>query len=131
MKGMGNSSLATDQALGIGPSTESTVSRSAEPPSAERESGLRLRTLLNEHFDLGWRDLRRLGVPVPDLDDAAQQVFLVVSRKLSSIEPGKERPFLFQTALRVASDARRTVRRRREVIDPTLLDGIDGSPGPE
>ena len=111
---MGNTSLA----LGL-------------DPAREREDDLRLRALLNEHFELVWRTLRRLGVPVSDLDDAAQQVFLVVRRKLSAIESGKEKPFIFQTALRVASDARRTLRRRREVFDPTLLDGVDGSPGPD
>src|SRR5882724_12012118 len=109
MMEMGNASLAADRAMGL-------------DPAREREDGLRLRALVNEHFELVWRTLRRLGVLVPDLDDAAQQVFLVVSRKLSVIELGKEKPFIFQTALRVASDARRTVRRRREVIDPTLLE---------
>jgi len=111
---MGNASLA----LGV-------------DPAREREDDLRLRALLNEHFELVWRTLRLLGVPVSDLDDAAQQVFVVVRRKLSAIESSKEKPFIFQTALRVASDARRTLRRRREVFDPTLLDGVDGSPGPE
>ncbi len=100
-------------------------------PAHEQEDRLRLRALLNEHFQLVWRTLRRLGVATPDLDDASQQVFLVVSRKLSAIELGKEKPFIFQTALRVASDARRTVRRRHEVLDPTLLQGVDTSPGPE
>src|SRR5262249_7220844 len=115
---MGDASLAAGRDLGL-------------EPVQEREDELRLRALVSEHFDLVWRTLRRLGVPVPDLDDAAQQVFLVVSRKLPMIEIGKEKPFIFQTAIRVASDARRTVRRRREVIDPNLLDGVDSSPGPE
>src|SRR3954469_11676826 len=100
-------------------------------PAREREDDLRLRDLLDEHFELVWRTLRRLGVPVSDLDDAVQQVFLVVRRKVSAIESGKEKPFIFQIAFRVASDARRTVRRRREVFDSTLLDGVDSSLGPE
>jgi RNA polymerase sigma-70 factor, ECF subfamily len=118
MREMGNASLAAGQALGL-------------DPVHAREDSSRLRALVNEHFDLVWRTLRRLGVPVSDLDDAAQQVFLVVSRKLSAIESGREKPFIFQTALRVASDARRTVRRRREVFDPTLLESVDCAPGPE
>lgn len=118
MREMGNASLAADHALGL-------------DPVREREDSVRLRALVNEHFDLVWRTLCRLGVPVPDLDDAAQQVFLVVSRKLSAIESGREKPFIFQTALRVASDARRTMRRRREVFDPTLLERVDSAPGPE
>src|SRR5258708_23235367 len=118
MREMGNASLAAGQALGL-------------DPVREREDAVRLRALVKEHFDLVWRTLRRLGVPVSDLDDAAQQVFLVVSRKLSAIEPGKEKPFIFQISLRVASDARRTLRRRRVVFDPSLLHGVDTSPGPE
>jgi RNA polymerase sigma-70 factor (ECF subfamily) len=115
---MGNASLAADEAMGL-------------DPAHERDESARLRALVDEHFELVWRTLRRLGVPVSDLDDASQQVFLVVSRKLQAIESGKEKPFLFQTAVRVASDARRTLRRRREVIDPALLDRIDSAPGPE
>jgi RNA polymerase sigma-70 factor (ECF subfamily) len=49
-----------------------------------------------------------------DADDAAQQVFMIATRKLEEIAPGKERTFLYGTALRVAANARRTVRRRRE-----------------
>ncbi len=84
------------------------------------------------HFDFVWRSLRRLGLSVPDADDATQEVFLIASRKLSSIAEGSERPFLFGTALRVASTRRRSLRRRRE----ELADAIDehdeqSAPGPE
>src|SRR5690242_17321725 len=72
----------------------------------------RLRALQEEHFEFLWRSLRRLGVPEADVDDAVQQVFLVAARR--EILPGSERSFLFATALRVASHARRTLRRRRE-----------------
>src|SRR5258706_322677 len=108
------------------------VRRSESPPPAEALVGApRLRSLIDVHFDFVWRTLRRLGVPASDLDDAAQQVFVVVNRKLAAIDVERERPFIFQTALRVASDARRTLRRRREVIDPALLDRVDGAPGPD
>jgi RNA polymerase sigma-70 factor (ECF subfamily) len=90
-----------------------------------------LRALVGRQFDFVWRSLRRLGVREADLDDATQQVFLVVNRKLSQIEPDKERSFVFQVALRIASDARRTVRRRREVGEAALPERIDSAPLPD
>jgi len=77
------------------------------------------------------RWIRALGASPSDHDDLIQQVFVVVNRKLAEIDVDRERPFIFQTALRVASDARRTLRRRREVIDPSLLERIDVAPGPD
>ena len=77
-------------------------------PEAER----RFARLFQEQFDFVWRSLRRLGVAPDAIDDAAQEVFVVASRRLAAIELGKERAFLFGTALRIASDARRSARRR-------------------
>jgi RNA polymerase sigma-70 factor (ECF subfamily) len=88
----------------------------------------RLRALQEEHFEFLWRSLRRLGVPEADVDDAVQQVFLVAARR--EIQPGAERSFLFSTALRVASHARRTLRRRRE-SDEAVPEQTDTSPSPE
>jgi RNA polymerase sigma-70 factor (ECF subfamily) len=59
-----------------------------------------------------WRLLRRLGVPAADLDDAVQEVVVVLARKLSQIQPSSERAFVLSTAYRVASTVRRTQRRR-------------------
>lgn len=81
--------------------------------SAQRDT--RLRGLLQGHYKEVWRLLRRLGTPLGDLDDCVGQVFLVASQKLERIEIGRERAFLSATALYVASHARRTHRRRREV----------------
>jgi RNA polymerase sigma-70 factor, ECF subfamily len=60
-----------------------------------------------------------------------QQVFLVASRKLSSIEVGSEQAFLMGTALRVASDARRSRDRRREVPEDVDIQRIDPGPQPD
>lgn len=47
------------------------------------------------------------------LDDASQEVFLVVHRRLSEFRPGSsEKAWLFAIAQRVASDQRRWVRRK-------------------
>jgi RNA polymerase sigma-70 factor, ECF subfamily len=95
-----------------------------------------LATLVREQFGFVWRALRRLGVAAGDADDAAQQVFLVLARKLPEIEPGAEKAFLFGTAVRIASRARRTKQRRRENLEETfdeLLAStfVSGDPDPE
>lgn len=71
--------------------------------------------LVRAEIDFVWRQLRRLGLSRADADDATQQVFLVASRRRDELVPGKERSFLYGTALRVAANARRSLQRRREV----------------
>lgn len=78
-------------------------------------AAVRFRSMVEEHLGFVGRCLRRLGVMDAGVEDAAQQVFLVANNKLASIEPGKERAFLFATATRVASDLRRSARRRPDV----------------
>jgi RNA polymerase sigma-70 factor (ECF subfamily) len=90
----------------------------------------KLRQLIDLHFDFIWRSLRRLGLSSADADDGAQQVFWVAARKLDRIEAGRERAFLFGTAVRVASDARRAASRRPEGV-ADALDLSDPAPGPE
>lgn len=91
----------------------------------------RLRAMVDEHFDFIWRSLRRLGVLPGDVDDCAQQVFVVASRRLDAIAPGSERSFLFGTAMRVASGDRRTRARRREVSLEHGAGGADDDPAGE
>jgi len=74
----------------------------------------RLSELVRDQYAFVWRILRRFGLSPTDADDGAQQVFLVVSRRLSDVDPGSERAFLFRTAMHVASKAHRTRRRRPE-----------------
>jgi RNA polymerase sigma-70 factor, ECF subfamily len=96
---------------------------------AAREA--RLRQIVDAHYDAVWRVLRRLGVPSHEADDAAQRVFLVTARRLDEIDPERECAYVMGIAVRTASEARRTLRRRRE--DPTV-DGAewpDLSDGPE
>jgi RNA polymerase sigma-70 factor (ECF subfamily) len=71
--------------------------------------------MVDVHFETVWRSLRRFGVDRSGLDDAAQHVFFVASRRLDEIERGGERQYLLGIALRVASEVRRKVGRNREV----------------
>jgi RNA polymerase sigma-70 factor (ECF subfamily) len=82
------------------------------------------------YFDYVWRCVRRLGVPALQLDDATQDVFVVVYRRLANFEGRSSlRTWIFGIALRVARDYRRGARRRGPV---ELLDdsAIDPRPGP-
>lgn len=76
-----------------------------------------LGALFRLHVQFVARSLRRLGVPASDIDDGVQEVFVVASRKLASIEAGAERAFLYGTATRVASNARRGGIRAQARID--------------
>jgi len=86
------------------------------PQASVVETGSeRLSALIAAHLDFVWRSLRRLGVPTAHVDDAAQQVWLILVRRLAEIESGSERSFLFGTAVRVAAEWRRKLARSREV----------------
>ena len=66
-----------------------------------------------EHFAFVWRNLRRLGVREGSLRDAAQDVFLVVHRRLSDFEGrGTVQSFLYSIVRRVAADHRRRLSRK-------------------
>jgi RNA polymerase sigma-70 factor, ECF subfamily len=93
--------------------------------------GERIATLFERHFELVWRTVRRLGVPAAGIDDAVQEVFVVATRRLDAIEPGKEKAFLYGTAVRVAADARRAASRRGPTDDLALDALIDAAPSPE
>lgn len=67
-----------------------------------------------------WRALRYLGVAEADLDDACQEVFLVVHRRLNDFEGRSSlRSWVYGITLRVAADYRKSayVRRRRAHSD--------------
>jgi RNA polymerase sigma-70 factor (ECF subfamily) len=91
----------------------------------------RLNAAIDEHFDFIWRLLRRLGLRPADADDAAQHVFMIATQKMHAIAPGSERSFLYGTAVRVASNARRAEQRRREDSDEALTRQLSSSVHPE
>lgn len=109
----------------------STACQMAAPVPHGQTAGERLRALVVEHHAFVWRSLRRLGIADGDVDDASQQVFLVAHRRLAQIAPASERAFLFQTAVRVASDWRRAQKRRGELAGIDLRDLPDARANPE
>jgi RNA polymerase sigma-70 factor (ECF subfamily) len=91
----------------------------------------RLRSIVDANFDPLWRFLRRLGVAEADVDDAIQEVILVLARKLGQVALGSERSFVFSTAFRVASDMRKRSKRRREVDEAALTELPSSARDPE
>jgi RNA polymerase sigma-70 factor (ECF subfamily) len=103
--------------------TASAGSETSAEPSVE--------SLVAQHYAFIWRLLRGLGLSRTDAEDAAQQVFMIAARKLHRISPDRARSFLYGTALRVASTARRGIQRRRETASESD-EGVDAEcRGPE
>lgn len=89
--------------------------RSGAIDASERE---RVRQLIDEHYAFIWRLLARLGIRADDVDDATQQVFMVLlTRERLAIKPGSERAFLFGIAVRVAREQRRRNKKAENHSD--------------
>jgi RNA polymerase sigma-70 factor (ECF subfamily) len=73
-----------------------------------------------------WRLVRRLGLPKGAAEDAGQQVFLIAAERLDDIVPGRERAFVFGTALRVV----RTLQRKLWRESPADTHDLQSSPIP-
>ena len=101
----------------------------AGSPAAATSTTERVRALVTEHFDAVWSFLRHLGVA--DVDDAAQEVMLIATRKVDSIKPGSERSFLFSVAYRVAAEARRSQGRQGQLDEDAIAELPDPAIGPE
>lgn len=100
-------------------------------PRTEAETA-RVAELLRLHYPRVWRTLRRLGVPQASTDDAAQEVFIVLSRRLRDVIEGSEQTFLLSCAVRIAANHRRTWAVRHEVADESAISGeADPSPTAE
>ena len=111
----------------VGSETLEELTRSPDEPqlvvqASRSAADAAVRTLVREQLDFVWRLLRRFRVPEADLDDAAQQVFIVAARRIESITAGSERAFLYGTALRVAANVRRGARRRQKWVELTPAD---------
>src|SRR5687768_4361588 len=77
--------------------------------SAERPT---LAAVYEAHFRYVWRCLRSLGVRDAQLDDALQDVFVVVQRKLDAFDGGAGlRTWLYAIALRIARKYRERLQR--------------------
>ncbi|HVU05943.1 MAG TPA: sigma-70 family RNA polymerase sigma factor [Polyangiaceae bacterium] len=110
--------------------TDVGAERAQEEASPEVERTLR--AVFERNYASVYRLLRRFGVPVAQLDDAAQEVFWVAARRLLDIAPDRERAFLYGVALRVAAGEARKSRGAPPLFDPDVaLRIVDPRPNPE
>jgi RNA polymerase sigma-70 factor (ECF subfamily) len=87
--------------------------------------------IYDTHFDFVWRSLRLLGIPDDLVEDAIQDTFSVVSRQLASFEGRSAlRTWLFAILHRVASNYRRTRRRKQSPLIP-FEEMSSHEPGPD
>jgi RNA polymerase sigma-70 factor, ECF subfamily len=81
--------------------------------------------IYHEHFDLAWRTLRRYGVAEASIDDAVQDVFMVVHARFSSFEGRSSlRTWIFGIARRVARDHRPSARLQGEGVGADSLEAL-------
>jgi RNA polymerase sigma-70 factor (ECF subfamily) len=105
----------------VSASEPGTPSLNESAPDARRASEPDFSDLYVKYFDVAWRALRRYGVPAEELEDALQEVFLIVHARLPSFEGRSSlRTWVFGISRRVARDHRPTARL--EICDPGLLD---------
>jgi len=91
---------------------ESVHSGSVAKASAEPLTQA-FREIFDENAAMVWRALRHFGVGEREVEDAVQELFLVVHRKLAEgTEPEHRRAWLYGIAWRVAAAHRRKARLR-------------------
>jgi RNA polymerase sigma-70 factor (ECF subfamily) len=113
--------LAGREALRI---EDPSLAAAPPPPS--------FRAIYTEHVDLVWRNLRGLGVPESNVEDAVQDVFIVIHRRRDDFEARSSfRTWLLGIVLHVARNYRRTERRKGGCAPLDSAPEIaDGGPGP-
>jgi RNA polymerase sigma-70 factor, ECF subfamily len=111
------------------------IQSSEAAPTSEpgRSAALGLEAVYAEHFEFVWRNLRRLGVNEEQLRDSAQDVFVVVHRRLGEWDGSDSvRSWLYSIVRRVAADTRRRRRRKEPVHREEELELVETrDAGPE
>jgi RNA polymerase sigma-70 factor (ECF subfamily) len=85
----------------------------APASGAVRELPASLAQIYDTHFDFVWRNARRLGVPEASADDVAQDVFMIVQRRITTYDGrASMQSWIFGILVRVVSSHRRSYRRK-------------------
>ena len=94
-----------------------TVGPRAVRAAVRTDAELELRTIYREHGRFVWLSLQRLGIHRSDLDDVAQEVFMIVHRRLDTFDRrSRLSTWLFGICIRVAANYRRRRRPKRELL---------------
>lgn len=115
-----------------GPDTNPGMAEQASPGSVVSD----FEAVYARHFGLVWRTLRRFGVPLWLVEDAAQDVFLIWYRQRGGFRGDAQvSSYLYSIARRVAANVRRTAqrteRRHQALLVGDYYDGDRAAPDPE
>jgi RNA polymerase sigma-70 factor, ECF subfamily len=116
-------SPAAGDALDAGPVSSPLLVPDDAPAGRAETAAPDFDAVYAEYFPFVWRCLRGLGVPDPGLDDAAQDVFVVVHRQLPAFRASSTvRTWLYGIVRNVASNQRRARSRKghAEPLDERL-----------
>jgi RNA polymerase sigma-70 factor (ECF subfamily) len=103
--------------------------RDGDAPTPER---LDFDSVYTRHFEFACRSLRLLGVEPSALEDSAQDVFGIVSRRLAEFERNANvKTWIFAIVQRVAANHRRSRRRKREPFEPLDEGTLTTNIGPD
>jgi len=103
------------------PSPQPMHAAAAEPNQAH---GQVFDQIYDQYFDFAWSNLRRLGIPAAHLEDAVQELFIVVHRRLAEFAGRSSlKTWLAGIAWRIASEFRRHESRKggTEPLPETLV----------
>jgi RNA polymerase sigma factor (sigma-70 family) len=82
--------------------------------------------LYRREFAFVWRVLRYHGVEDGSIEDAVQDVFMILYRRWEQLEfPGSARPWLFGAARRVAAAHRRKADRHQRRVAAAVVSEVD------
>jgi RNA polymerase sigma-70 factor, ECF subfamily len=126
-----DSALVSNLTLGEPDEDDDDRPSSLLPGALTGDQAARVKRLVVEHHGFVWRSLVRLGVSRSDAEDVMQQVFMVTTRRIDDIRPDAERSFLYGVCIRMASRARRTRDRRREVDGDGVPERVDPALRPD
>ena len=97
-------------------------------PAMPADTELRVEDVYRDQFGFVWRSLRHLGVAESDVEDAVQDVFIIVHAKLASFERRSQlTTWIYGICLNVAQSRRRRAHVRREL--PTDPHALSTAPG--
>jgi RNA polymerase sigma-70 factor (ECF subfamily) len=100
-------------------------------PPSQPEPAETFDDIYSRNFPFVWRCLRGLGVLPAALDDAAQDVFLVVHRQLAGFRGESNlQTWLYGIARHVASNHQRRARRKQAPTEPLVEEPEHPAPGP-
>jgi RNA polymerase sigma-70 factor (ECF subfamily) len=95
-----------------------------------RANVLEFTDVFRQHFDFVWRTIRSLGVADAVVDDAVQEVFICVHRRLPDFERRSAlKTWIYSIAYHTAQNYRRSERRREAVALDLEMPSREPGPG--